>query len=161
MLQYKSKAKERETDMNKKTLTKLLQELKGADETLYFEQVGTDTDYFYIRKEGIPYNIGSARGNEMAHFLKAFKRTGLKATEHNIETAHRVFDMAISLRAYGRTTLKSIIESEYINGKLYELSPIAKRTLVTYLLNVVDETGYAGDDSEGNSYNYLKLIEAV
>ena len=159
MLQYKSKAKERETDMNKKTLTKLLQELKGADETLYFEQVGTD--YFYIRKEGIPYNIGSARGNEMAHFLKAFKKTGLKATEHNIETAHRVFDMAISLRAYGRTTLKSIIESEYINGKLYELSPIAKRTLVNYLLSVVEETGYACDDSEGNSYNYLKLVEAV
>ena len=145
--------------MNKETLTKLLRELKGADETLYFDQVGTD--YFYIKKEGIPYNIGSARGNEMAHFLKAFKRTRLKATEHNIETAHRVFDMAKSLRAYGRTTLKSIIESEYINGKLYELSPIAKRTLITYLLNVVEETGYAGDDSEGNSYNYLKLVEVV
>lgn len=141
------------------TLTGLLQKLRGADNSLYFEQAG---DYVYLMKQGLKYNLCSDNVNDMAHFLKAFKQTRLKATNDNIENAHRVFGMAKSLCAYGRTSLKSILEDKYMNGDLYNgISQIAKRVIVNYLLNVVDETGYAGEDSEGGSYNYLTLVKAV
>lgn len=139
------------------TLTTLLQQLKGIDDTFYFDQSG---NYFYIRKKGIPFNLGSSNKEEMKHFLIAFKKTGLKATANNIEYAHRVFGMITSLIAYGRASVKQIMEDEYLHGDLYNgISEIAKRTLATYLVNQVDHVGYAGDDSEGNSYNYLKLKE--
>lgn len=140
-------------------LNELLQQLKGIDNTFYFTQTG---DYFYLMKEGIKFNIVNNRENEMAHFLKAFRKTGLKATVDNIENAHRVFSMITSIITYGGSSIEKIMNNQYLQGDLYcGISEIAKRTIAEYLLKQVDEIGYAGDDSEGVSYNYLKLKEVA
>jgi hypothetical protein len=109
-------------------------------------------------KEGIKFNLANNRENEMAHFLKVFRKTGLKATVKNIETAHRVFGMVKSIITYGGSSIDKIMNNRYLQGELYcGISEIAKRTIAEYLLKQVDEIGYAGDDNEGVSYNYLKL----
>lgn len=140
-------------------LTGLLQQLKGIDNTFYFTQSG---NYFYLMKEGIKFNIANNRENEMAHFLKVFRKTGLKATPKNIENAHRVFSMIISIITYGGSSIEKIMTDEYLQRELYcGISEIAKRTIAEYLLKQVAEIGYAGDDSEGLSYNYIKLKEVA
>lgn len=140
-------------------LIQLLQQLKGIDNTFYFTQTG---NYFYLMKEGIQYNIANSIENEMAHFLISFKKTGLKATVKNIENAHRVFSMITSIITYGGSSIDKIMNNQYLQGELYcGISEIAKRTIAEYLLKQVDEIGYAGDDSEGVSYNYLKLKEVA
>lgn len=140
-------------------LTQLLQQLKGIDNTFYFTQTG---NYFYLMKEGIQFNLCSSNIEEMKHFLIAFKKIGLKATVKNIENAHRVFSMITSIITYGGSSIGEIMSSEYLQGELYcGISEIAKRTIAEYLLKQVEEIGYAGDDSEGLSYNYLKLKEVA
>ena len=140
-------------------LTELLHQLKGIDNTFYFTQTG---NYFYLMKEGIKFNIANNRGNEMAHFLTAFKKTGLKATVDNIENAHRVFSMITSIITYGGSSIDKVMTNKYLQHELYcGISERAKRTIAEYLLKQVDEIGYAGDDNEGVSYNYLKLKEVA
>ena len=140
-------------------LNELLQQLKGIDNTFYFTQSG---NYCYLMKEGMQFNLCSSNIEEMKHFLIAFKKTGLKATAKNIENAHRVFSMITSIITYGGSSIGKIMSSEYLQGELYcGISEIAKRTIAEYLLKQVDEIGYAGDDSEGLSYNYLKLKEVA
>ena len=140
-------------------LNELLQQLKGIDNTFYFTQTG---NYFYLMKESIKFNLANNRENEMAHFLIAFKKTGLKATVKNIENAHRVFSMITSIITYGGSSIGKIMSSEYLQHELYcGISEIAKRTIAEYLLKQVSEIGYAGDDNEGVSYNYLKLKEVA
>ena len=143
--------------MTTEKLTELLKSLNGIDDTFYFEKSG---NYYWLENTGLKYNIASDNGNDMAHFLKAFKRTRLKATVKNIETASNVLGMDKSLRAYGRGSVDSILNDEYMNGDLYNgISTRAKRIIIEYLLSVVKEHGYAGEDSEGGSYNYLTLVE--
>ena len=140
-------------------LAELLKSLNGINDTFYFEKSG---NYCWLKNTGLKYNIASDNGNDMAHFLKAFKKTRLKATIKNIENAHSVFGMAKSLRAYGRGSVDSILNDDYMNGDLYNgISQRAKRVIIEYLLSVVKEHGYAGEDSEGGSYNYLKLKEVA
>ena len=113
-------------------------------------------------KQGIKFNIANNRENEMAHFLIAFKKTGLKATVKNIENAHRVFSMIISIITYGGSSIGKIMNDQYLQGELYcGISELAKRTIAEYLLKQVADIGYAGDDSEGLSYNYIKLKEVA
>jgi hypothetical protein len=140
-------------------LTRLLQQLKGIDDTYYFTTSG---NYFFLMKEGIKFNLASDSKNKMAHFLKVFRKTGLKATVKNIENAHRVFSMIISIITYGGSSIDKIMSNQYLQGELYcEISEIAKRTIAEYLLKQVADIGYAGDDSEGLSYNYIKLKEVA
>ena len=140
-------------------LEQLLKQLKGTDDTFYFKKSG---NYVYLMKQGIKYNIGSDTIDRMEHFLTVFKKLGLKATAKNIENSHSVFGMMLSIIAYGGSSVENIMENEYLQHELYcGISEHAKRKIAEYLLKQVADIGYAGDDSEGNSYNYLKLKEVA
>ncbi len=96
------------------------------------------------------------RYNDMKHLLiilAKFRRYTTISMKNYIDSMGYLFGQIQSHLAYGH----SFEGSRYI-GEInlpYDL----KRDVYNYMKSLVSERGYAGNDSEGNNYNYLKLVE--
>ena len=94
--------------------------------------------------------------NEMKHFLiilAKFRNYTTICMKNYIDSMSYLFRQVLSHLTYGH----SFENSEYI-GEI-NLPYSLKKDVYNYMKSLVKEKGYAGDDSEGNSYNYLKLVE--
>ena len=94
--------------------------------------------------------------NEMKHFLVAaakYRKLTTVCTKNYLDNMGYLFGQCQSHLAYGH----KFEGSQYI-GEInlpYDL----KKLVYGYVQSAVAENGYAGTDSEGNDYNYLKLTE--
>lgn len=95
--------------------------------------------------------------NDMKHLLiilAKFRKYTTICTKNYIDQMGYLFGQIQSHLAYGY----SFEGSRYISeiNLPYDL----KKDVYNYMRNLVSESGYAGNDSEGNSYNYLELVKA-
>lgn len=95
--------------------------------------------------------------NEMKHLLiilGKFRKYTTICTKNYIERMDYLFGQIQSHLAYGY----SFEGSKYI-GEI-NLPYSLKKDVYNYMRGLIKSSGYSGEDSEGNSYNYLELIEA-
>ena len=96
--------------------------------------------------------------NDMKHLLILISALRHRARHLSLkEFINRMgylFDQCISHLAYGY----SFEGSKYISE--IDLPYEIKKLTYSYLEKKIKNCGYSGDDSEGNSYNYLELVTA-
>jgi hypothetical protein len=146
-----------------KELQKLLKEVTGSKNyyienscgyRLYYTGKDIPCGCVQYGKEQIAY-VNTY--NEMKHLLiilGKFRKHTTISTKNYIESMGYLFGQIQSHLAYGY----SFEGSRYI-GEI-NLPYSLKLDVYNYMKSLVSENGYAGNDSEGNSYNYLKLVEA-